>query len=231
MAKKKAKPKKGERSVPPGDRQFHIFQGKVMTKTKANMIRWNINQQYVLDVLTPLQIEWEAAWDACKDRHTTTQDMRIRKNQARAAYEKALRIHIGGLQNNPDVTVADLEEMDIAVKRGGFHEKKKVTDTKPIMEFDTSKPGQLGYVIKEEGAEDSTAMPENSGSIEVCSAHLDHQPANVGELTEVTTIYQTTAIYHYPLSKKGEVVYFMCRWVSPTGEKGPWSEVYRVVLP
>jgi hypothetical protein len=38
-------------------------------------------------------------------------------------------------------------------------------------------------------------------------------------------------IYNYILERKGEVVYIVCRWVSPTGEKGPWSEVYRAVLP
>jgi hypothetical protein len=229
MRNKRGKETKRKRSFPNKDADFHVFQELVMKKTRENWKEWKLSRRFVFKVLTPLQAAWAAAWAACQDEHSVTMDMRIRKTAAREAYEKELRVHVGGLQHNPCVLEAALKEMNIATDKGGGHRYKAVVGTQPQMGFDTSMGGQVTINLWEKGSE-SKGMPEHARTAEVRWTFSEEIPVDISGFEHVMTVYHTLTVFEYPLSDRGRAVYFICRWVSAAGERGVWSEVYRVVL-
>jgi hypothetical protein len=41
----------------------------------------------------------------------------------------------------------------------------------------------------------------------------------------------SSEIYDFDLTEQGKTLYSIGRWVSPTGKKGPWLRIGRVVIP
>lgn len=233
MAKKKratTTPRKRKTTFPRGDSAFDAFQAKVMKKTKASMGRWHVDQAYVHDVLELLQAEWNTAWKDCQDKHSRTHDMVVRKDAARAVYEKELRVHVGSLQNNHNVSKAELEEMDIATNKGGRREKLPVTDTAPVAEHDTSVMGRIRTFFNEEDS-DSRTWPVGADAIIVGWVIQDTEPQSIEDFSHFDTIFHMEEDRVYDLPLQGKVIWFIYCWVSPTGEKGIWSRIYRVRIP
>jgi hypothetical protein len=134
------------------------------------------------------------------------------------------------LKASPNITDEEREEMQIAMDKGGNQPPIPVTNTPPSVEYDTSISGRLTTTLSEK---DSSAkgMPHGAGSAEVRSAVLDHEPTDSEELTSSVTIYQVVYVQDFNISMEGTALYSMYRWVSPMGEKGPWSRIYRVIIP
>jgi hypothetical protein len=60
---------------------------------------------------------------------------------------------------------------------------------------------------------------------------LDHAPVHINELTIMLIDFQTPLVIDFDAADRGKTLYFVARWVSPTGEKGPWTVITMVVIP
>jgi hypothetical protein len=216
-------------TIPIKDALFYNFQLGLMVMVLAKAVAWKLDMDWINTLLLPARVEYETAYALWQNIHTRTPDVIKRKRAARKAYEKLLRLLIKILKASPNITDEEREEMQLSIDKGGYHAATPVTDTPPAVEYDTSIPGRLTTTLSEKDST-SKGMPHGAGSAEVRSAVLDHEPADSEELTSSVTIYQVVYVQDFNVSMEGKVLYSMYRWVSPTGEKGPWSLIYRIVI-
>jgi hypothetical protein len=136
------------------------------------------------------------------------------------------------VKGNPNTS--DDERIDIFIKPNAptFHPKVPVTNTPPEVHVDTSIPKRLTFHYWEEGRDDgSKAMPHGAGSFELWCAIMDHRPEDENALTHVLIDFQSPLVMDFSEADRGKILYFVARWVSPTGEKGPWTIIMMVVIP
>jgi hypothetical protein len=217
-------------TIPSKDAVFYTFQLSLMTMVLSKALGWKLDMDWINNLLLPARLEYEAAYALWQNIHTRTPDVIKRKRAARKAYEKLLRQLIKMLKASPNITDEEREEMQIAIDKGGNQPPIPVTDTPPVVEYDTSISGRLTTTLSEKDST-SKGMPHGAGSAEVRSTVLDHEPTDSEELTNSVTIYQVVYVQDFNISMEGKALYSMYRWVSPTGEKGPWSRIYRIVIP
>jgi hypothetical protein len=217
-------------TIPVKDAVFYTFQLGLMTMVMSKALGWKLDMDWINNLLLPARVEYETAYALWQNIHTRTPDVIKRKRAARKAYEKLLRQLIKMLKASPNITDEEREEMQIAIDKGGNQPPIPVTNTPPSIEYDTSISGRLTTTLSEKDST-SKGMPYGAGSAEVRSAVLDHEPTDSEELTSSVTIYQVVYVQDFNVSMEGKAMYSMYRWVSPTGEKGPWSRIYRIIIP
>jgi hypothetical protein len=180
----------------------------------------------------PRTTRWRTAFGQYNNKDIRTRLITIEKNAARTDLEPVYNDGRRMVKGNPNTTDGERIAIHIAPNARPKHPKIPVTSTPPEIHVDTHIPKRLTFNYWEEGRDDgSKAMPHGAGSFELWSALLDHEPAHMDELTHMQIDFQSPLVMDFDDSERGKTLYFIARWVSPTGEKGPWTVVMRVIVP
>jgi hypothetical protein len=202
----------------------------LVTWMKENGVKKNLDLAFIADTLDPSFKDYEAPYLLCKDKEHRTKEMITRKNVTKKVARKNFAKGVKMLKGNPLVTDDELLTLNIALDKGGRKIPLPPPTTSPVATFDTSHPGRVTTILKDEGAK-LEAMPHDAETIEMRRAILDHEPKSMDELTEHVTLYTTKDVTDYPFEDQGKVSYSMYRYVSPTGKPGPWSPLCKVRIP
>jgi hypothetical protein len=219
----------------PGPNSDFIFDRNVCALDDfftANMVKENYDTAWVLDKWRVRVLRWKAAWAAYKNKDTRTRLIILEKIAARKDlkpfYQEGRRM----VKGNPNTSDEERIAIFIAPNARPKHPIIPVTNTPPEVHVDTSMPMRLTFNYWEEGRDDgSKAMPHGAGSVECWSAILDHAPEHIDELTHVEVDFQSPLVMDWDNSDRGKTLYYVLRWVSPTGEKGPWTVIMKVIIP
>lgn len=68
------------------------------------------------------------------------------------------------------------------------------------------------------------AKPAGVLGAEIWTKVGETPPANEGELRFVAVDTSAPYVLNFPVADGGKTAYYWLRWVSPTGERGPWGE-------
>jgi hypothetical protein len=150
---------------------------------------------------------------------------------AEKKFKKSYReLYTGYIKGNPLVTNVDLVDM-------GFPERHEGggTPSKPPTEFvepTISLPGpaivEIEYRVK---GDTGKAKPKGCHGVEIQYAILDHTPIDWTELTVSAFSTASPIKLTFTGEQRGKVLFFACRWENNIGQKGPWSEIYSVIIP
>ena len=77
----------------------------------------------------------------------------------------------------------------------------------------------------------SRAKPAGVHGCEIRYAVLGAPPTSLDELTRSEFATRSRHIFSFEESLRGKTVYFVLRWESNRGEKGPWSDILRAIIP
>jgi hypothetical protein len=198
----------------------------------AKMVPYGYDTAWILDKWRVRVLRWKAAWAAYLNKNTRTRLIIIEKNEAKKDlkpfYQEGRRM----VKGNPNTSDAERIDIYVAPNAHPKHPIIPVTNTPPEVHVDTSIPGRLTFHYWETGRDDgSKAMPHGAGSVECWSAILDHAPEHFDELTHVAIDFQSPLVMDWDNSDRGKALFYVFRWVSPTGEKGPWTVIMKVIIP
>lgn len=215
--------------IPKPDETFHEWQSLLLSVIAAHATDWGIT----LSVLAPvnsLRNEWVEHWTLASHPSTRTSVTILAKTETRKSYEAALRGLVRSyLINNPAVTDADRVSMGLPV-----HDRKPspvpTPATVPEFEVKMPVPRRLEIHFRDTGST-RRAKPPGVHGVEIRWALLKESPASLDELTRSGFDTRSPYTLDFDENHRGQSVYLALRWENSRGEKGPWSDIARAIIP
>jgi hypothetical protein len=184
------------------------------------------------EVLSPIQTRltaYETAFNTAQNPNHGKVDV-SNKNEARDALKSALRVFVKAyLSYNPTVTDADKESMGLPL-----HDTTRTPvpppSTIPEMELDSSIIRQIILHFKDNGSE-KRGKPHGVHGIELRWSLLETPPASVEDLKNSAFDTATPYVFSFDETDRGKTIYICPRWENNKGEKDPWGEIIKAIVP
>jgi hypothetical protein len=204
------------------DADFSVFLQNFLTYASANLAALGL----VAADLTPVQTAntaWGPAYSAHIAAQAAAQAAREQKDGARQAVEDALRPLVNQIQATPTVTDAQRQSLGITV-RSTTRTAVGAPTTRPVATVDTSQRLRHTISFVDELTPSSRAKPDGVSGCEVWVKIGTAAPVDPSELVYLATDTKTPYTAEYDGADAGKIAYYMLRWVSTRGERGPWSQ-------
>jgi hypothetical protein len=221
--------------IPASDAAFHSWQGNLMSKVPAQATAWNIPAEAVA-ALQSLRTQWEAAYAAAGDPATRTSLAVKAKQDARKAYEAALRGFVKAyLTYNPALSDTDRENLELPVHKTT---RTPIPPPAELVEFELRQASGSRVEVHffpigahSEARERHEAKPYGVRGVELAWATLPEPPKSYADL--VHSVFDTRSPYtfRFDLADAGKTIYVCARWENTTGQKGPWSSIKSAIIP
>ena len=182
--------------------------------------------------LPPIQAQmtaYEAAFNAAQNPNRGKVDV-LTKNEAKEALTASLRAFIKGfLTYNPAVSDADKENMGLPL-HDGTRTPAPAPATIPELELDSSIIRQISVHFRDAGS-DKRGKPAHVHGVELRWGMLDNAPVSVEDLKN--SAFDTASPYTFKFDEpeRGKALYICPRWENNKGDKGPWGEIYKAIIP
>lgn len=172
-----------------------------------------------------------AAWNVAFAHHVAAQNAahaaRQEKDQARAALEGAARPIVNFVRSFPTTTDADRASLGIALRRLGGP-PASAPATRPLVFL--ARAARFTHTLRfsDEATPTRAARPKGVLGAEVwvaLSPPNTPPPADESALRFLALAVTAPQEAVYPAEAVGQTAHYMLRWLSTTGERGPWSEV------
>ena len=206
-------------NIPPGDDEFHTFQETFSSPIVANPATFGLTAAQGT-ALQAKQTLWKVDFAAHNQATLDARKARQAKDDARAAYEPAMRADIQIMHNNPVVTPALLQSVGVT-PHSTAHVASPVPATRPVAHIEHS--GPLRHILHwvDETTPHTRKKPHGVHGAEVLLKIGD--PAPVDEKTCAHMGIDTASPYtlDFDATDVGKTAYWFTRWVNTRGEKGP----------
>jgi hypothetical protein len=183
------------------------------------------------ELLVNLRNVFAAALDKAENRKKRNADDVFAKDLARMELETTLRTKLNTyVYYSEKVTDADRLAMGITIrKKPGTH--KPVADTIAALIFDLNTPGLIkvtGFYVDKNGVTHNSKKGQHGLYLVAVVGEKPTDPEAMGN-GEIATNRKHT--YKYTAAQRGMAFHVACCWISATGEKGPWSQIYTLIIP
>ena len=183
------------------------------------------------DLLKTQSDDFEKKLEISEEPASRTKPNIQAKNTARKLLEKTLQQDIKEfLIFNRTVTDEDRDILGLPIYKT-TRTPSKVAGKSPNIEFDTSVPGQIGIHLYDKDGVHKRSKPEGQHGAEVASIVSDTPPEKWEDLIHSDFVTRSPLIKKFENDKRGKYLYVAGRWENTRGEKGPWSEIIRIVIP
>jgi hypothetical protein len=215
--------------MPQNDSDFDILQDNVYNAASANAGKWLIADAFI-NALNAPRTRWTNAYTAFKNPALRTPAVTQEKNDAKKDYIAHLRIFIQGqLMHNPLVSNSDRLSIGLPVYD---HTPTPVLppSTRPEMEIDFSQI-LTHRVFARDSELKSAGKPKHVAGFELRRFIGGNVEPAIEDMQLIGQITRSPHILEYPSADRGQIAYYVSRWVSTRGDKGPWSEVVSATIP
>jgi hypothetical protein len=197
----------------------------------AHLTGWNLNAADE-EALHSAFNTFQEAYSRYHNPLYHTPANRVAKDTAKKAFEKRLRAYVKEhLSFNHLLTDADRRALGINVPEPpGPRPPHPLPESFPIATFGTQTATWL-YMYLIDSVTKRRAKPFGVQGAEYRCGFRDTPPVNAEDLPEVGFITRWPHIFKFRQEDRGRTFYICVRWENTRGEKGPWSEIYRVVIP
>ncbi len=179
--------------------------------------------------LKPLK-EALAAWNAAYPKHVAAQNAaeaaRQSKDAAKRALEREIRPVTAFVQGFQKTTDADRATIGITIKDTGGT-PTAAPASRPLVVIDSGNRLTHRLRLVDESTPTRAARPRGTLGAEVYVALVaprEAPPADISSYKFVRTVTRGSAEVTFPMEQGGQSAAYLVRWVSATGEPGPWSE-------
>ncbi len=216
--------------IPARDADFDIWQAQFMTGlTPARIAAWKITPADQAALL-PLQTDWTNAWTIAKDKGSHTSAQTVAKDEARAAYEPALRTFVSQwIRSNTLVTDDERRDLGVTV-RDTERTPVGIKANAPILSFDPAVHTLQTLRMGNPDDPQTQAMPAGQKVLLerfIGTSGLDPAAINFGNAQIVTRFLHRI---QYTEADVGKTAYLRACYVNTKGEKGPFSPVLSAVI-
>jgi hypothetical protein len=154
----------------------------------------------------------------------------LNKKEAKEALTHSVRAFVRGyLTYNPAVSDADKENMGLPL-HDGTRTPVPAPTTIPELELDSSVIRQITVHFRDAGS-DKRGKPAHVHGVELHWALLDNSPASVEDLTKSAFDTASPYTFNFDEPERGKALYICPRWENNKGDKGPWGEIYKAIIP
>jgi hypothetical protein len=214
--------------IPHQDGTFLEWAKTLLTYVSPKLSAFNIPAE----TLTPIQglfTAYETAFNAAQNQNRGKVDV-LTKNEAKDALITALRAFIKGyLTYNPAVSDADRENMGLPL-HDGTRTPVPAPTTIPELELDSSVIRQITVHFRDAGSE-KRGKPAHVHGVELRWGFLDNAPSSVEDLKNSAFDTASPYTFNFDEPERGKVLYICPRWENNKGDKGPWGEIYKAIIP
>jgi hypothetical protein len=214
--------------IPHADGAFLEWAKTLATYAAVHVSAFKLDEGALTAVQTQLTA-YETAFEAAQNPNRGKVDV-LNKNETKAALESGLRTFIKAyLTYNPAVTDADKESMGLPL-----HDTTRtpipVPTAIPELELDSSIIRQVTVIFKDTGS-DKRGKPQGVHGIELRWSLLDAAPASVEDIKN--SAFDTASPYTFTFDEtdRGKALYICPRWENNKGDKGPWGEIVKAIVP
>jgi hypothetical protein len=214
--------------VPQAEGAFLEWARTLITYAGARTAAFNVPA----GAITPLQTqltEYEAAFNAAQNPNRGRVDI-LRKKETREALKTSVRIFVKAyISYNPDVSDADKESMGLPL-HDGVRTPALPPATMPELETDSSVIRQITIHFRDAGS-GRRGKPEHVHGVELRWAILESAPSSVDELTNSEFDTASPHTLKFDEAERGGSLYICPRWENHKGDKGPWGEIHKAIVP
>lgn len=217
--------------IPGSDTEFQAWAANFITYANAHLAELGIDATDILPIAGAMS-DFIAKMADNVTAQQAAQSARQAKDASRDSLESAIRQLVRQLQASGDVDDAERAALGITIPdtiptaAGGI-------DTRPIGMVDTSQRLRHEIRFVDEATPTSRAKPQGVMGCEIwvkVAPTGDPAPADPDELSFVAMDTASPYITEYDGANGGKTAHYMLRWVSTSGEKGPWSETVSATI-
>jgi hypothetical protein len=207
--------------IPGPDASFQAWQANFVTYANANLAALGLTAADMAPI-TAAQAAWASAFPAHIAAKQAAQAAKQTKDEARAAYLAVIRPLVRRLQASPQVSDAEKAALGITVRQEPGPIGPPMTA--PIVSIECG--NRLQHVLRfvDSATPTRKAKPAGVIGVEIWNKVGTTPPSNESELRFVAVDTNSPYVMNFPVADGGKTNYVWMRWVSPTGERGPWSE-------
>lgn len=207
--------------IPGPDANFQAWQSNFVTYANANLAALGLTAADMAPI-TAAQSTWQTAFPAHIAAANAAKAARQAKTGARAAYVAVLRPLVRQLQASDVVSDAERAALGITVRQ----EPTPIgpPTTAPLVAIECGARLQQTLRFVDEATPTRKAKPAGVMGVEIWNKVGTTPPANENELRFVAVDTNSPYTLNFTAEDGGKTNYVWMRWVSPTGERGPWSE-------
>jgi hypothetical protein len=153
------------------------------------------------------------------------------KKESRKNFEAAIQQKVKEyLTYNHLVTDEDRDNMGLPIHKT-TRTPSPVAATYPDFDIDSGTIRRLTVHFYDQGQKKSKAKPAGQHGAEIRWAILDSPPTQLDDLTHSSFDTHTPFTLQFDENQRGKTVYFCLCWENTRGEKGPWSEIVKAIVP
>jgi hypothetical protein len=214
--------------IPQSDGAFLEWGKILVTYASPKLAVFNIP----VEALTPIQAQltaFETAFNTAQNPNRGKVDV-LNKNEARDALKLSIRAFVKAyLAYNPAVSDADRENMGLPL-HDSTRTSVPVPTTIPELELDSSTIRQISVHFRDAGS-DKRGKPVGIHGVELRWALLDNPPSSVEDLTKSAFDTASPYMFKFDEADRGKSLYICPCWENNKGEKGPFGEIVKAIVP
>ena len=218
----------GQDYLPSPDGDFLTWEQTFLTYADANLAALGL----VAADLSPITIArdaWESAYLENGNKQAAAQAARQAKDDKRQTFETGIRALVRRLQASPAVSDEERKALGLTV-RDDTLTPAAAAATRPVGVVSTAQ--RLRHEIRffDEATPTSRAKPAGVMGCEIWVKVGTTPPADSSECTFLALDTASPYVAEYPGTDAGKTAYYMLRWVTTRGDKGPWSETLAATI-
>lgn len=207
--------------IPGPDANFQAWQSNFVTYANANLAALGLVAADMTPV-TATQTGWTTAFPAHVAAVNAAKAAKQTKDEARAAYVGAIRPLVRRLQAS--AVVSDAEKASLGINVRATPAPIGAPTTAPIVSIECGNRLQQTLRFVDSATPTRKAKPAGVLGVEIWSKVGTTPPAGESDLRFVAVDTNAPYLMDFDSADGGKTNYVWMRWVSPTGERGPWSE-------
>lgn len=207
--------------IPGPDASFQAWQVNFVTYANANLAALGL----VAADMTPVTTA-QTAWAAGFTNHIAAKNAAMAakqtKDESRVAYIAAIRPLVRRLQASPSVSDAERASLGITVAQQSGPIGPPTTA--PLVSLECGNRLQQTIRFVDSATPTKKAKPTGVLGAEIWNKVGTTPPTGESDLRFVAVDTNAPYVLNFDAADGGKTNYVWMRWVSPTGERGPWSE-------
>lgn len=207
--------------LPGPDADFQAWVANFITYATANTAALGLTPEDLTPVSTG-QTAFNTAFAAHIAARAAAQAAKQSKDDARRTLTSDVRPLVRRLQASPDVTNAEREALGITVAQQPGPIGPPTTAPVCTVECGARLQHTLRFV--DEATPTRKAKPPGVLGAEIWAKIGDTPPEGEADLKFIAVDTSAPYVLNFNSEDGGKTAYYWLRWVSPTGQRGPWGE-------
>lgn len=207
--------------IPGPDANFQAWQANFVTYANANLAALGLTAADMAPI-TAAQGSWATAFPAHVAAVAAAKAAKQTKDEARAGYVAVIRPLVRRLQASAVVSDAERAALGITVRQ----EPGPIgpPTTAPVCTIECGNRLQQVLRFNDSATPTRKAKPAGAIGVEIWNKVGTAPPAGEADLRFVAVDTNSPYVMNFDSADGGKTNYVWMRWVSPTGERGPWGE-------